>query len=176
MDVDAKYLIRPEVLRSLDDHNSVVTKLTCGMTCQQVLGFSDEAILGFYEAAQRLLEKQKYDDAADAFFFLTQMAPAVKAFWIGLGHSERLRGQNEPAAVAYMMAIGLDQGDKDSYILAVRTWLDAGNLDKALQVLDVALQYTSQRKDDLAARELEQVALSCRDWIIGQIESHVKSA
>lgn len=176
MNVDDKYLIRTEVLRSLDDHNSVVTKLTCGMTCQQVLGFSDEAILGFYEAAQRLLEKQRYDDAADAFFFLTQMAPAVKAFWIGLGHSERLRGQHESAGVAYMMAIGLDQGDKDSYILAVRTWLDAGNLEKALQVLDVALKYASQRKDDLAARDLEQVALACRDWILVQIGGEAKAS
>lgn len=79
-----------------------------GKTFQEIIGYSDEVMEKFYQAAYSLFQQKRYQDSADAFTFLTTMNPYVHNYWLGLGMSEQLIENYEGAAIAYGMAVMTD--------------------------------------------------------------------
>src|SRR5438105_2416737 len=49
---------------------------------EEGLGFSLDAMQGFYEAAHKLYEQNRFSEARDSFFFLATVAPQVHEFWL----------------------------------------------------------------------------------------------
>lgn len=168
MQVDRRYLLSREVRESLHDRKSFSSKLAKGQTMQQILKFSDDAMLGFYHAAGRLLDEKKYGDSADAFFFLTQLAPQVTAFWLGLARSERLNNHLDQAIPLYVTAIAIEGGDKEVYLECVRCCLAAGKKEEAIQILDMALTYCDEHPEFSDGQDLHDTSLRCKEWIAVQ--------
>lgn len=164
--LDDMYLISDQVKNELKNPAEFVKKLESTSSFQKALGFSDEALLGFYEAAKSLLEQKRYSDAGNAFFFLSQLAPQVKAFWLGMARSEYLNGNTEQAIPLYVAALAFDDGDKEIYLECVRCCLAAQKYEEAIQVLDMALSYTQKHPDEPHSTDLYDTSLECKNWII----------
>lgn len=124
---------------TLTANRKFAKKLEKGTPLGGLLGFSDEAVGIFYEAAVHLLEGKHGSDAADAFFFLSSLYPQVSAFWLGMARSEELNHHLDKALVAYQMAIITDSHEPTHYIEAVRCCLKMGELTKAEEILNHAL-------------------------------------
>lgn len=71
---------------------------------QAALAVSDEVLERYYQAAAYLLEQRRWEDARDAFKFLTFLNPTVYNFWVGLGCAEQSMGHYDAAIVSYEMA------------------------------------------------------------------------
>ncbi len=168
MTIDKKFLLSVQVIEMLKNPDALKAKMNEGGSFQQILGFSDDAVVGFYDTAKELMDQKRYGDAGDAFFFLTQLAPQVRAFWLGLARSEKLNGQIERAIPLYVAAIALDQSDKDSYIECVQCCLEADKHDEAVQILELALEYASENPQEPQSKELHDTALECTEWILAQ--------
>ncbi len=165
MPVNARYLIKPEVRADLKDHDWYKSQCANGVGLQKMLGFSDDTVMGFYEAACALLQNKRYQDSADAFFFLSHLAPQVKAFWLGQARSERLQQHPNEAIPLYMAALALDQGNEDLYLECVRCCLAANNVEAAHSVLDDAISYASAHTDDTGCKKLHDTCTQGKEWI-----------
>src|SRR5262249_40935147 len=64
-------------LTLFDDAGECLDFFREGKTLRELLGFTEQTMLDFYEAASNLLEEHRYKDALDAFFFLVTIAPNV---------------------------------------------------------------------------------------------------
>ncbi len=166
MPLNQRYLIDPEYKKGLQDEKWLNSKMGDGRGLKDVLGFSDDAVVGFYEAACTLLEQQRYEDARDAFFFLSHLSPHVGAFWLGQARSEQLNGSPDEAIAYYMAALGLDQANLELYMECVRCCLAAYNFDSALTVLDNAIDYANQHPDNGNSTQLHDAAVEAKEWII----------
>ncbi len=171
MQLDEKYLISLHAMEVIKDGHALQERLDKGQTYQQILEFSDDAILGFYAAAQELLNQKRYGDASDAFFFLSQLAPQVKAFWLGMARSERLNHRIEEAIGLYLCVIAMEEADKSVYMECVRCCLSVGKTEEALQILDMALGYAAEHSDDIASKDLHDASIECKEWILEQKNS-----
>lgn len=168
MPIDSKYLISEQAMNVVRDGKALQEKLNQGETYQQILGFSDDAVLGFYDVAKELMNQQRYGDAADAFFFLTQLAPQVKAFWLGMARSERLNNRLEEAIGLYLCVIAMEEADKSIFMESVRCCLAAGKKEEALQILDVALEYAAEHPESPESKDLHDTSIECKEWILEQ--------
>lgn len=99
-----EFKISKKVREKLKNKEFLKKELAAGKSAQQILGFSDKAMLKFYEAAHTLLEHQRHKDAANAFLFLATLNPYKPDYWIGLGMALQLLHDYEPAIDAYEMA------------------------------------------------------------------------
>lgn len=99
------FKIPEEALEKMRDPAHIKKQVDEGKTFQEILGYTSDAMDKFYEAAHQLFQKQQYEEAADAFVFLTTLNPKVHSYWLGLGMSEQLIGEHDAALMAYGMAI-----------------------------------------------------------------------
>lgn len=162
--LDKIYLLSNEAKRRLESPSSFSTSLEeQGM--QAVFGFSDRAIRGFYEAAKQLLEQKRYAEAADAFLFLTYIAPHIKTFWLARARSERLNYSADQAIALYVVALSFDEADEQIYMECVRCCLEAGRKDEAVQILDMALRYC-QKHSSYALQNFQERVVSCKKFLL----------
>jgi type III secretion system low calcium response chaperone LcrH/SycD len=82
---------------------------------QDALNISEEVLEEYYKAAYRLIEEKRWEDASDAFLFLTFINPNIYNFWIGLGISMQSQGAYDRALPAYAMAQQIDPEIPISY-------------------------------------------------------------
>ena len=116
------------------------------------------------------MEQRKYEQAADAFFFLTQISPLVKTFWMGLGHCERFNSHIERAVPAYLMAVSIEPNDQEAYLECMRGLLALGKVTEALDLLDMAISHADENSGEAWARQLRDTCVSCKEWIIAHRE------
>ena len=170
MMVQEKHLISPEVRARINDAQSFSQKIEQGATTQELLGFSNEAVMDFYEAACSLLDQKEYTKAADAFFFLAHLAPHVKAFWLGMARSERLNRNTKAAIGWYVNALLVDQSDTDLYMECVRCCIAGECHEEAVAILNLALAYAQDHPDEEGMAELHDVAIQGKEWLMGQLK------
>lgn len=108
-------------------------------TLQQGLGISDHELERYYRAACRLLQKKQYDQASDAFFYLTMMDPHAHSYWLNLGLAEQLRGHYQDAVAAYGMAAISNSSDPIPHVYAAECYLEMDRLDSAVDSLQLAV-------------------------------------
>lgn len=166
--IDEKYLLSESIKNELKDPKRFGERVRSCPTFQEALGFSNDAVLDFYNVAKNLLEQKRYAEAADAFFFLTQLAPQVKAFWLGMARSERLNNRLDQAIPLYIATIAFDESDQEAYLECVRCCLEAGQNEQAIYVLDIALNYVGRNEDVPGVRELYRTCIECKEWILAQ--------
>lgn len=108
MDEFNEFELNEEVLAKLRNPEQLRMDVSEGKSFQEIFGYSDLTMEKFYSAARALFERQLYDEAAEAFYFLTTMNPYVHNFWLGLGMAEQMSNKFQEAILAYSMAVMTD--------------------------------------------------------------------
>lgn len=137
--------ISEKVKKKLKDKKRLKELFAQGKTAQEIMELSDITIGHFYEAAYRLFQSSRYEDAANAFLFLVTLNPYNHDFWLGLGMSTQLLGDKEAAIDAYEMAASCQIDNPVPYFYLAKCLFESHERDNALQALDLAIEYA----DDL---------------------------
>lgn len=98
---------------------------------QKRLNVSDEVLSDYYTAATQILNDQNWQDAQDAFLFLTFLNPSYVNFWLGLGISFQSQQEYEAALMAYLNAEAISGGNPSLYINAFQCHMALGNENEA---------------------------------------------
>lgn len=130
-----------------------------GKTFQELLGFSNDQMEQFYQGAYRIFEQKRWDDAADAFLFLTTLNPYVHTFWLGLGMAEQSKQEYEQALTAYSMAAMTDPESPVPHIHSCECHDMLKDIDKSIEAVEQAIK-NSEGKDDF--QDLHQHALGVK--------------
>ncbi|MGK5595042.1 MAG: SycD/LcrH family type III secretion system chaperone [Parachlamydiaceae bacterium] len=120
--------------------------LAKGKTAQEILDFSESAMLKFYQAAYHLLEHQRHEDAANAFLFLVTLNPYHHDYWIGLGMASQLCQDYEMAIDAYEMAAVCRIEDPTPYLYLAKCLFAIHDRSSALLALDLAIDYAGDNE------------------------------
>lgn len=117
---------------------------------QDFLHISDEVLDQYYEASRELLESKRYEEAADAYTFMTFINPLYASFWLGLGIAEQSQEHYTEAAIAYTKAIENNPYDPASFANMAQCLVSLNEregaricCDKALEVCDNKPEYHS---------------------------------
>lgn len=148
------YRIQADCREVLENPDSFVNFLSEGTPLCQLFGFSKEALSDFYEATSRLLHENRFEDAKDAFFFLTMVAPQLSSCWLGLGYCYLQCRQYEAALRACAQALDLNPNNVDHYLIFSRVFLEMKDFDKALEVCELGRVHAKESKTEDWAEEL----------------------
>lgn len=153
----------PEIKREiLNDPQKLQQQIASGKTFQEIIGYTDLTMDKFYVAARQLFEKQRYEESADAFLFLTTMNPFVHHYWLGLGMSEQLIDEPFAALMAYNMAILIDKSNPIPHYHSATCYRALHDLDNAVLCLDETILAAGDKEDHA---QIKQQALSAKKLI-----------
>lgn len=138
----------------LDDPEAFTDQLAKGIPIFQIMGFTEEVLGKFYEAACHLVMEKSYTEAKDAFFFLVTIAPYFSQCWLGLGYCYLQCGENEAAIIACSRALDLDPSNADHYLTFARIFIQMKDFAKAKQVCDLGIVYAAEHPDEPWVPEL----------------------
>ncbi len=134
-----EFRLSEEALERLKDPASLKKQIEEGKTFQEIFGFNVVSMEKFYQAACRLFEQQQYEEASDAFLFLTTLNPRVHNYWLGLGMSEQLNGEHDAALIAYNVAISTDTKDPLPHYHSAGCYDVLHDKERALSCIELAL-------------------------------------
>ncbi|KAF3362038.1 putative regulatory protein, involved in type III secretion lcrH, sycD [Chlamydiales bacterium STE3] len=134
-----------------------------GKTAQQILDFSESAMLKFYQAAYHLLEHNRHEDAANAFIFLVTLNPYHHDYWIGLGMASQLRHDYEMAIDAYEMAAVCRVEDPTPYFYLAKCLFAIHDRASALLAFDLAIEYAGENEK---FKDLKKQALQAKKILL----------
>lgn len=160
MDSLDEFNIPEEVAKKLQDPMLLRQHIQEGKSFQELLGYSDETMEKFYQAAYNLFQKQKYKEAAEAFTFLTTLNPERHNYWLGLGMSEQILEEFHGALLAYAMAMMSDVTNPVPHYHSAncyRALLDDSN---ALISLEQAIQQAGDKDEH---KQLLTAAISLKE-------------
>lgn len=135
-----EFNLSEKVLKNLSDPDFIARELAEGKTMQEIFDYDDKTMHAFYEIAYGLFQKQAYKEAADAFFFLTNLNPTISTFWLGLGMSEHLNHNFDAAIMAYNMTILSDPNNPIPHFHVANCYLALQDKASALASYDLAIQ------------------------------------
>lgn len=153
-----EFKISKKVRERLKDRKWLKQELAKGRTAQDILEFSNETMAKFYGAAYRLFEHRLYVDAANAFLFLVTLNPYNHDYWLGLGMATQLNGDFEAAIDAYEMAAISEIENPVPYFYLAKCLFAMHERDSALEALDLALEYSTDRAEYSQLRREAQAA------------------
>lgn len=142
-----EFLIKAHRLYKIFDVDFFTAASKKGNAAQQLLDISDEVLERYYAATIQLLEQKRWDEARDAFLFLTFLNPCMHNFWMGLGIAEQWRKQYEAALLAYSMAEITDSQDPAVYANSYQCNLALGKKEEAAHSLKQALDACGENDD-----------------------------
>ena len=126
------------------DLNAISNELKAGKTMQEILGFSDETLVRYYEAARNILDEGRFSDAIDSFYFLTVLNPYLAYLWQGLALSYQSNHEYKQALSAYTVVTHLEGKKIFPYMMAVQCCIEMKEFDRAQEILARALQYAKR--------------------------------
>lgn len=138
-----------------------INRLIPGKILQEVVGFSDETLVRFYEAASSILDQRRFEDAINSFFFLTALNPYLSELWQGLAMSYQQNQEYENALDAYSVAYTLEGKKLFSYAMAAQCCIEMKEFDKAHTILDKAIYYAEENN----LPKLKQDAQSAKAYV-----------
>jgi len=141
-------------LEVLKDKETCVSRMQEGQVLADILGFSQETLTKFYQAATSLLGKNQLDEARDSYYFLATLAPNYPLFWLGLGYTYALLNEHNQAVNACELALQLDPIHADGYLIYIRVFLQFSEHDNALEVTKRAIAYANEHKNEPWAADL----------------------
>ncbi|MBS0634447.1 MAG: hypothetical protein JSR37_03175 [Verrucomicrobia bacterium] len=134
-------------LSKLSLDQAFTEKISQGISLQELANVSDETIDKLYQGAKSLYENASYEDAGDAFLFLSNLNPKKYVFWLGLANARYFLKRYDEAVKAYTNACDTNPSDLTCVRLASRSWAMLGETGKALDVLDRALLVSRQNQE-----------------------------
>ncbi len=150
------YQAKIDGLKMLDNPEKFKSFLAEGKSISDVLGFSEQAIDKFYEAAHQLIAQKRYQEAKDAFFFLVTIAPQVSECWLGLGLAYGQCKETEGAIQSYLRAIALSPHRADGYVAFARLFTAMNDLPSAQKVCDIGMSFVKEHEKQPWAQELSR--------------------
>jgi len=163
-----QFIIQDEALEKIHDEAYMMKHLDAGTPLQDLLGFTDEATLEFYETAKNILEQKRYEDAMNAFSFLTAINPYMSDFWLGLGMSQQQKSQYEDALSSYNIATSLEGSKIFPYLIAAHCCMEIKDFDKALDIIGEADKYAQEHNEETDSEQLKKDAQAAREYILEQ--------
>lgn len=151
------YHARIEGLKVLDNPVALKRFLADGKSISDILGFSDDAVGKFYEAAHHLIAQKRYKEAKDAFFFLITIAPQISECWLGLGLAYGQCKETEGAIHSFLRAIALSPHRADGYVAFARLFTAIDDIPRALRVCDIGMSFVKEHEKQPWAQELGKV-------------------
>ncbi len=146
--------MQDELLKLLDlaamianERGRFIDELSAGKTLQAMAGISDTTMEKLYHAAKQLYEQQRFQEAADAFGFLTMLNGEKYAFWFSLGNSEYSLKNYQGALFAYAFACRTNPDDHLCHIFSCRCYEELNDLDNAKNALELALYVIGDNPD-----------------------------
>ncbi len=116
-----------------------IDALSEGRTLQEIGKISDATIERMYQAAKELYEANNFEEARDAFSFLTLLNGQKFAFWLGLANCELELKNYDSALYAYAFASKYNPEDYLSHIFAAECYGAMGDADNRKNALEIAL-------------------------------------
>lgn len=148
------YQAKVDGLQMLDNPQMFKNFLAQGKSVSEILGFSEEAIDKFYEAAHHLIAQKRWKEAKDAFFFLVTVAPQVSECWLGLGLAYGQCKETEGAIQSYLRAIALSPHKADGYVAFARLFTAMDDLQNAQKVCEIGMSFVKEHEKQPWAQEL----------------------
>lgn len=160
-----KYRIKESSLKVLEDPEKFYVFLSEGYSLHQLFGFTVEVMLDFYGAATRLLQRGYTQDARDAFFFLSTIAPNVSEFWRGLAFSCMELCDLDSAIANCLKAIESNRQSQEAYLTAVRIYCKMGDYDRAYSLISETIQFADMNLGTPWAEELKNAMLGAKNFV-----------
>ena len=154
-----EFKISKKVREKLKNKKLLKKELAAGKTAQEILGFSDETMIKFYKAANRLFENRRFSDAANAFLFLVTLNSYNHDYWLGLGMATQMCGDYDAAVDAYEMAAIINIESPIPYFYLAKCLFAMHDRESALQALELALEYANDMPE---YEELKKQALAAQ--------------
>lgn len=154
----SEFRLSEHVKAKLKNKQLLKTELAEGKTAQEILEFSQETMAKFYHAAYLLFEHQRYQDAANAFFFLATLNPNQHDYWLGLGMSTQMCHDYEAAIDAYELAALCDISSPVPYFYLAKCLFAIHDRESALQALDLAIETANDLEEYAELKEQAEIA------------------
>ena len=161
-----EFILDEEAMERISDEEVLSKHLEEGRPLQELFGFSDEVTAEFYETAKNILEQKRFQEAINAFVFLTTINPYMSDFWVGLGMAHQQNNQHDDAMFAYSVAFNLDGREIFPYILAAQCCMEIKDFEQALQVVEAAEQYADEHKDEKGSNQLKEDAHAAKQYVL----------
>lgn len=141
-------LIHPETLEE---------ELAKGRTLQEIVQFTNEESLTFYQVGLEMYNLKAYREACNIFLLLTQLNGKIAAFWSALGSAEEKCGELQEALMVYLLAAELETTTLAPFLHAAKCLIAMHRFEDAQKVLQRALERAEenpslgQQKDKVQA-------------------------
>ena len=134
----------------LDDHYA---------SLREMIGIPPEDFDQYYQAACRLLQKKRYEDAADAFFLLTTLEASSFDCWLQLGLAQQKQKHYDEALKSYGIAAIIDVDHPSPHVYAAESYLALDKLNYAVESLRLAKQCLKEGEEHLTIKhQIVQIA------------------
>lgn len=157
------FKLSPKIRAKLKNKDLIRKELQDGKSAQEILGFSNAAMKKFYDAASKLLEHNRYSDAADAFLFLVTLNPHGHDYWMGLGIATQLNKNYEAAIDAYEMAAYCEVHNPTPYFYLAKCLFAIHDRNAALEAFNLAIEYA---EEDDRFEELKKQAIAAKKLLV----------
>lgn len=132
---------------------------------QDVFGLTTEDISKMFDIAISFMHQHRFDEAIQAFTFLTKVNPYISDFWMGLGAAHQSQGSFKEALSAFLAAQTMDPIRIDPYAFAIEVCLEMGDLAQAYSLLEQGRMYVKKHSREAEAKHLLEALRSLRDRI-----------
>jgi len=150
-----------EVREILQNEGFLKDSLATGKNGYEIVGWSELEQAELYGAAYGLFKDERFQEAADAFFFLVAMNPNHPEFWLGLGMALQKLGDYEQAVDAYEVSATCKLDNPVPYFYLAKCFFAIHERDSALEALNLAIEYSGEipeygdlKKEAIAAKTL----------------------
>jgi type III secretion system low calcium response chaperone LcrH/SycD len=135
-----KLKIDEAFIKKMNEMNWVDQSIKDANYFQQVLGVSNEVFEVYYRAAAFLLEAGRFEEARDAFLFLSFLNPFLHNVWMGAGIAQQSLGHYEEACNAYFMAEVIEPHDPYMHANTFQCFIALNDNLAAKESLDLAIE------------------------------------
>jgi len=160
------FMIPKEAMDKLNDPELLRRYVEEGKTFQEILGYNDAAMDEFYRIARYLFEEQRFQEASDAFLFLTTLNPFIPDYWLGMGMCEQVNEEYKQALVAYSMVTMSEIEQPVAHYQSAACYHKLGDLDNALASLEKAIAQCGSEEEYAAIKE---EAVRSRDLLMRRL-------
>lgn len=131
--------------QSPDGFTEFKKSLAKGKSVQEALNISEKAMIVLRQAAKELLDTKRYQEACDAYLFLSMIDSDSGDDWLHLGMAFQFCHQYEHALDAYEMAAHFQIDDPTPYFYLAKCLFALHDHENALYALDLAIEYADDR-------------------------------
>jgi tetratricopeptide (TPR) repeat protein len=165
-----KHLGREIRLKALNDPKKVTSTIAKGKALFELLGISLSDITEMYAIAKMIAEEKRYEEAKDAFYFLTSIATTSSECWLCLAITSAHCGEYEEALNACQVALQLAPDKAENYLGLAFVQIQMQDFEAAKNSCDSGLQFAHTHKKEPWAKDLIGKLTDAKEQITIQFE------